>query len=298
MKLQGVIPPLLTIFDTDGRADLGATRRLARYLSKHVHALFVCGTYGSGPLMTVDQRKEVLEAVMGEVGPEIPVISHVGSTNTATAMELAKHAEASGVTAVAAVPPYYLKHGDENVLRYFADLVSSVTVPVYVYNNPKTVGYAVTPALLAKLEAVGVRGVKDSSFDITMVDEFRAATSPDFDIVLGTEVMFLPAYILGIRAFVPGLANAFPEVIRALYDACCAGDLERARQLHNQVFQLRKLAHQTGYSSVGVIEMLHLRGFAAGNPPPPFSRIDEGLRSKLKEDMTKVLGSSFQLRIQ
>lgn len=294
-KLQGIIPPMLTLFDAHGNVDLVATRRLARFLARHVHALFVCGTYGNGPLMTVDERKKVLEAVIEETGDQIPVIAHVGTTSTVTTLDLARHAEEQGVIAVAAVPPYYLTHSEANIMRHFAALTESVSVPVYVYNNPRTVGYPVTPELVGKLQSIGVRGIKDSSFDIMMLDEFRLATTPGFDIVLGTEAMFLPAYVLGIKAFVPGLANAFPEVVRSLYDACIHGDLEQAKELHCKVFRLRKVAHKAGASYVGVLEMLHMRGFDAGDPRPPFARVDAVLAGKLKEEVIAIVGKNISL---
>jgi len=35
-------------------------------------------------------------------------------------------------------------------------------LPVYIYNNTKTVGYAITSETLIKLEEAGVVGVRDS----------------------------------------------------------------------------------------------------------------------------------------
>ena len=37
-----------------------------------------------------------------------------------------------------------------------------MSLPEYIYNNPKTVGYAITSETLIKLEEAGVVGVRDS----------------------------------------------------------------------------------------------------------------------------------------
>ena len=73
---------------------------------------------------------------------------------------------------------------------------------------------AISPDFLIKLADIGLSGVKDSSFDIMVLNDFmRKVKKENFDFVLGTEAMFLPASVLGIKAFIPGLANVFPELV-------------------------------------------------------------------------------------
>jgi dihydrodipicolinate synthase/N-acetylneuraminate lyase len=105
-KITGVIPPVITAFDKQGNFDEKAQREILRFLVPHVQGFYPLGTYGSGPLMTTDERKKVAEVIIDEVNGKVPVIIHVGSISTAQAVELAKHAEAAGADAVAAIPPY------------------------------------------------------------------------------------------------------------------------------------------------------------------------------------------------
>ncbi len=62
-NLTGVIPPMITPFNSDGEVDENALIDLINFLIKHVHGLFICGTYGSGPLMKLEQRKKVADIV-------------------------------------------------------------------------------------------------------------------------------------------------------------------------------------------------------------------------------------------
>ena len=89
--------------------------------------------------MTVDERQRVCELTIEAVQGKIPVITHIGTMDTASALELATHAEKAGATAVASIPPAYFAHNEDNVLHYFKSLVEAVDIPVYLYNNPKTV---------------------------------------------------------------------------------------------------------------------------------------------------------------
>lgn len=88
-------------------------------LEINVHGFFVCGSAGESPLMSTEQRKAVAEAVIKEVAGRVPVIVHVGTTNTKEKIELAKHVEGIGAAVVGFVSPYYFKLGISCGYGYF-----------------------------------------------------------------------------------------------------------------------------------------------------------------------------------
>lgn len=271
MKLRGAIPPMITSFKKDGSLDEQAVMDVAAFLAKHVHGLFICGTYGGGPLMTIGERKRVCELTIEAVQGKIPVIVHVGTIDTASAVELASHAESAGATAVASIPPCYFAHNEENVLHYFKSLTAAVDIPVYLYNNPKTVGYAISPSFLAKIaREAHISGVKDSSFDIMVFADYKRFCGPEFDVVLGTEGLLVPAMALGAEAFIPGLGNAFPWLMADFYQACVEGTPEEAIALQHKVSAIREAVHLGGANLVTVQELLRLQGINAGWPRLPF----------------------------
>ena len=59
MKLSGIIPPLLTPFKENGEVDIDRIPPLVDFLKPYVQGFFVCGTYGSGVMMNVEERKRV-----------------------------------------------------------------------------------------------------------------------------------------------------------------------------------------------------------------------------------------------
>lgn len=67
-RMYGVIPPMLTPFKKDGNLDEEGIRTLVRFLNGKVNGVFICGSYGSGPLMSVEEKKKVIDIVM-----ELPV---------------------------------------------------------------------------------------------------------------------------------------------------------------------------------------------------------------------------------
>jgi len=143
-KLEGVVPPMVTPFTADGCLDEVNLTKLVTFLSAHVHGLFICGSYGNGPLMNVDEKKRVIDVVARNIPPKIQLVVHVGATNVRDAVELARYAEGAGARTLSSVVPYYFHHTRESIKLYFERLVQAVKIPVYAYNNPKFTGVAST----------------------------------------------------------------------------------------------------------------------------------------------------------
>ena len=291
-KISGIIPPLLTAFDKNGSFDEKAQREIVSFLVDKVQGFYPCGTYGSGPLMNVEERKRVAEVVIDEVNGRVPVIMHVGGASTRSVVELAKHAEKAGATAVASVPPIYYGFKEPEVERHFKALVEAVSIPVFVYNNPKTTGVSVSAEFLNRLAQLGVQGVKDSSFDIMVFYNYLWKVKKDgFIPVIGTEALIFPAVGMGAHASVSGLANAIPEPVVELFDAVKAGALDKARPLQKKVSAMRDIMHYA--PTLPMIQaILRKRGVNAGYPRLPFALPEENLVNKAVAEF-KRLGVSF-----
>lgn len=291
-QITGVIPPLLTGFNEKGDYDSAVQKEITEYLVDKVQGLYICGTYGSGPLMTGEERKQVAEDVMDQVNGRIPVIVHVGGCSTRSVVDLALHAEKIGADAVAAVPPIYYGFGEDAVLRHFEALRAAVSLPVFVYNNPKATGVSVTSSMLAKLADLGVDGVKDSSFDIIVFwSQMWAVTKPEFIPVIGTEALILPAVSMGAHAAVCGLANAIPEPVVELFDAVKAGDLPKAAALQEKVSKMRDTMH-LGPTLPMIQAVLKARGVNVGFPRLPFVFPEKALLDKAIAQF-KAMGVTF-----
>jgi dihydrodipicolinate synthase/N-acetylneuraminate lyase len=288
-KITGIIPPLLTAFDTKGEYDAVAQKAIVDYLVGQVQGFYICGTYGSGPMMTSEERKRVTEDVLKFVNGRIPVISHVGGCATRAVVDLARHSEKAGATAVAAVPPTYYGFGEDSVLRHFKELRAAVSIPVFVYNNPKTTGVSVTPKMLAKLADLGIDGVKDSSFDILVFwGQMWAVNKPGFIPVIGTEALILPAVGLGAHAAVCGLANAIPEPVVELFNAVKKGNLAEAGPLQEKVSKMRDIMHLA--PTLPMIQaVLRARGVNGGYPRLPFVLPDDELVNRAMNEF-RALG--------
>jgi len=236
--------------------------------------------------MSVQERKRVLEIVVDQVQGRVPVIAHVGTTDTASVVELSVHAQSIGAAAVGIVPPFYYGHTDDAILEHYRAVLEAVSIPVYAYDNPKASGNNISPSLLVRLADIGVWGVKDSSFSISsFMDKQRAVGEREFDFVIGTESLFLPAFALGARATVAGLANALPELMAELWNSWSEGDAGKVKIVQNKVLRAREIIHM-GPTIPTVHAVLNMRGIDAGQPRAPFLPLEAGLREKVRAALT------------
>ena len=285
-KLRGVIPPMITPFTQKGELDKEKVKNVAGFLADKVHGLFVCGTYGAGPLMSIEERMEVCSAAVEGTEGKIPVIAHVGTTDTKSALQLAQHAEKAGARAVASLPPYYYSHEEKGIIKYFATLTENLNIPVYLYNNPGTVGYGISPEFLSRLiKETGIRGLKDSSFDLQLFSRFIRTAKEEFDVIMGTGSMFLPVAPLGTGAFIPGTGNALPEIMTDLWEKCEKKDFVAARMIHEKLVGIREVTKKFGPSLVVVQALLNSRGIDAGYPRCPFFPLDGKRKNRLLAEL-------------
>ena len=285
MKLSGILPPLLTPFKENGEVDFNRIPLLVKFMQPHVNGFFVCGTYGSGALMNVEERKKVFEAVSECVQPPIQLVAHVGTTNQRDTLDLARHAVEHHALAVTAVPPYYYHYDEEVLFQYFRAFIDSVSVPVYLYDNPITTGNPVSPELINRLAEIGLNGVKDSTFDIGKTySVIRKVQNENFDVVIGSESLLLPAFLMGVKACISGLANVLPELLHRLYAAAIGNDHQLARELQDQVLRMWDILHY-GPSVPTAYAMLQIRGIDAGQPRKPMLPLGKEIYAKVESAM-------------
>jgi len=290
-KLKGVVPPMITPFDHEGNLDVPNLELLLDYLAENVNGLYICGSYGSGPLMNVEERKKVAEVCVRVVNGRIPIIAHVGTTNTRDTVELTKHAEKIGCNGAAAVGPYYFHHNKDSVLEFFRGMLKAASpdYPIYLYHNPKFSGYEIGLDVIRTLIDEGLHGIKDATFDIIKFAVYmREFGTRGFDVVLGTEAMWTSARALGAEAYIPGLANAFPEICGQMWKEGMANDMESCRKTQFEVNLLRDVMYLAKSTQLAVYAMLEIRGIIKAYPRSPFVPASDEEKEKIRKALNNM----------
>ena len=286
---KGLIPPMMTAFTAEGEIYEKGTREIVDFIVPHVHGLYPCGTYGSGPMMSISERKRAAEIIIDQTKGRVPVIVHVGTADTKTTIELARHAEETGAQAVGAIVPYYNKLSEDAIFVHFQRLINAVNIPIFLYNNPSASGNPVSPNLLVRLAKEGLGGVKDSTFDIVNYYHSRIALQdfPEANVIVGSEALFVPAFDAGSKAVVGGLGNVYPDLLRKLYDVYLTGNREETMLLQEKVLKVRQIT-KYGPTVPTCHAILKLRGIDSGYPRLPYTQISAETEKLVKEALQKM----------
>ena len=237
-KYQGVIPAFYACYDAEGNVSVEGTRELARYyVEKGVHGLYVGGSSGECIYQSVAERKLVLETLMEEVKGKLVVIAHVACNNTKDSQELAAHAESLGVDAIASIPPIYFKLPDHAIAQYWNDISAAApNTDFIIYNIPQLAGVSLSvPLLKEMLKNPKVIGVKNSSMPVQDIQMWADEGCIVFN---GPDEQFISGLVMGACGGIGGTYGSMPELFLKMYELVKAGQMEKAREIQNDVCRI------------------------------------------------------------
>lgn len=262
-KLTGVIPPVLTPFDDEGRLIEAEFRGyLSFLLDKGVDGVFILGTAGEGPLLSLPDRKTIAEIAVDEVAGRKPVVVQAGAMSTQETIELVKQAASIGASAACILPLWYFAMDDEALFQHYAAIsCAAPDLPIMIYYYP-SIGSAVSPQLAKRIADAcpNIVGVKDSGESIPTMAEFQRLLCPNFRILTGSVHLVAASLWMGAHGIINSMSQTFPELSLALYKACVDGDRQRALELQLLLSTARNLMSRPVFLAQQKLVM-HWRGF-------------------------------------
>lgn len=285
LALKGIVAAMVTPFHDDESVDEDALRAVTRYLIEQgIHGLFPGGSQGEFFSMNLDERRRVLEVTLDEAQGKAFVVAHVGAITTREAVALARHAQSAGADAAAAMTPFFLNPSQDELYRHFADLASSVDMPILAYNNPGRTGVELPPATAARIarDVPNFVGIKDSSGDLTQLAEYIRLCPETFRAFIGRDSLIFGALMYGAAGAVAATANVVPALAVAIYDAVMAGEFDRARELQRRLAPVRT-AFGLGTFPVVIKEAMGMIGLPVGPARAPVGPMSAEARARLRE---------------
>ena len=237
-KYRGIFPAFYACYDDDGEISPERVQALTEHLiSKGVKGLYVGGSSGECIYQSVEDRKVTLENVMKVARGKATIIAHVACNNTKDSVELAKHAEAQGVDAIASIPPIYFRLPEYSIAGYWNDISAAApNTDFIIYNIPQLAGTALTPSLLTTmLKNPKVAGVKNSSMPTQDIQIFKAMGGKDFIVFNGPDEQLVSGRAMGADGGIGGTYAVMPELILKINELVGKGEIERAREIQYQV---------------------------------------------------------------
>ena len=290
--LEGVVVAHLTPFDAQGGVDHGALREYVKFLvQKGVHGVFACGTTAEAQVLSLEERKKVLETIVAANEGKMTIVAHCGTVNFGDTCELIEHARSLDVDGAGVVTPFYYSYSQEELYDYYSALAQKFEAfPLYLYNIPSLTGNNLSASTVSRLgqEFPNIVGIKDSSGSFNTISEYILSSSGEFRVIVGCDRLFLSVLIFGAHGSVTGPGGVFPEPFLDVWQAFQKREYTKAQILQRKLISISKALGE-GASLATLKAALGIRGFGNGLMRFPLRSLPSSEVEKLREKLKAVL---------
>jgi 4-hydroxy-tetrahydrodipicolinate synthase len=270
-RFSGIFTPLITPLTEHEDLDLASMTRLVTFqIDSGVAGLWVMGTTSEFASFSETERASALECVVRAADGRVPVVANISDASTRLAVRHARQAASLGADAIAATPPYYYPHSQDEVLSHFRGIRDVVELPLLIYNIPQTVRVRVELPTARTLAAEGtVVGIKDSQNDLEWFRQLAVFTRRegiDFALFAGTRYLIDAAVLAGATGAIPSIANAFPDLCVSIFASALRSELDAAARMEEHIIEIESISGlaAAGSRNAAVISflkhVLHRRG--------------------------------------
>ncbi|MBX5160675.1 MULTISPECIES: dihydrodipicolinate synthase family protein [unclassified Rhizobium] len=278
---------ITTPFDDAGRIDYGRLEvNVERYLAAGVRSfLFSSGT-GMHVYLSKQESEELIARGVKLVNGRAKVIAQTSALLVEDVVERTARARDAGAEGVMVLPPFFEgPTDDQGILDFYAE-VAKAGLPVIGYNVPQTVGVAITPELLNRLNEIpGFCAVKDSSGDL---GKQAALIRTGRFVMNGADPLVPYALYAGCDGLIWGGANFAPRTSVALVEAAAQCKWDEVRALWKILEPSMGLIWEGDYVQ-SVYVAAELIGYGAGAPRKPLRALDPEKLPALRRSLEMLM---------
>lgn len=299
-NFSGVLVPALTPFNADLSPDKSSFIEHCRWLLKeNADGLAVFGTTSEANSLTLEERMELLEALIESGISAKLLMPGTGACSIGDSIRLTNHAVDLGCKGCLMLPPFYYKGvSDDGLYAAFSEVIQHVGsdgLKIYLYHIPPVAQVPISLELIGRLISQypnTVVGLKDSSGDWSntqaVIREY-----PDFETFAGSEVFLLDTLRAGGVGCITATGNINPAGIRRVFENWQS---DRADELQRRITEVRKTVQN--YTMIPALK--HLIADYSGKSEwttvrPPLTGLAEDQSKQLMVDL-KTINFSLQAR--
>ena len=288
-KFSGIVPPVITVFDSEGEIAEENTKKFIQHLiDVGVHGIFVAGSTGESALMTMKQRKKIIDIGVESARGKVPLFAGTGHNGTRITVELSKYAQEAGADGILVSLPHYPKPTQEALYYHYQTVAEEVNIPVFVYNWPGQYGVDIEPETVARLAKDGyIQGIKDSHIDIDHTAEIIRLTEGKITIWTGFEAKILPVLCLGADGSVCTIGNIIPKEVVEIYNLFQEGKIKEAGEKQLSIFGLVN-ALSSRHDMQPLKEGIKMLGYDVGDALMPTTEVSPEVKEKIREELRKL----------
>jgi 4-hydroxy-tetrahydrodipicolinate synthase len=241
-RMSGVLTPVITPFDKNLAPDSKRFVAQCRWLLTQNVGLAIFGTNSEANSLSVDEKIELMEALMTAGLPAERMMPGTGCCALSDSVRMTAYAAKLGCSGVLMLPPFYYKGvSDDGLFAAYAQVIEKVAssdLRIYLYHIPPVSNVPISLALIERLIKAypqTVVGIKDSSGDWANTKAMLDAGWDDFRIFPGSEQFLLAGMRHGGSGCISATANVNPAAIDRLYRTWQGPDADAQQEQLNAI---------------------------------------------------------------
>jgi 4-hydroxy-tetrahydrodipicolinate synthase len=290
MQLKGVMPALVTPFDSNGRIDFGLFEKLlVKLRADGVKGWVPCGSTGEYNALTADERVSVLKFVADFATPDELLIAGTNAGSTREVIGHTQRARALGYKTVLLSAPFYATPAPDELIAHYQSVLDAVDVEIVLYNYPPKVGVEVgVPVLDAFVDNPRILGIKESSGQLLRAIEIRSRYGDRYQLSNGSDDQTLDFYLWGATSWICGPANCMARACVDLVNTIESGNWLAARDQALRIFRAMS-SLESGKFVQKVKYGCELAGTPVGIGRQPLLALTEEEKTAFRKAMEPVL---------
>jgi len=296
-KLRGYFPIMPTPYSEDGEVDLASVRRLTHFLIDNgAQGMSPNGGDSEAGQLTVEERKRVLETVLEANNGRTPVLVGTTADPVEDSVELNRHAQQAGASAVFAMPGWDAwkplgeasneerDRSNEEMIDYYGAICEVLEIPVMIHGTQ-----AMDVELLAQLceRFPNVRYVKEETTTGSKLRQYVRELG-DRMTIFGPGLHYPAELDWGALGVMPSCCG--PALHAQVFDRHQEGKLDEARKAWNQLLPLVFWRWRAAHTREAGKEYLkHLGVFSTPYVRPEFGQLK--LEEADRQEMLAVMAA-------
>ena len=293
-KIKGLIAATFAAYNIDGSINLSIIPAIVdKMIEDGLTGVFICGTNGEGPNLTIDERMQIAEAYVKAANKRILVLVHVGHSSIAECRKLAAHAEQIGADAISSVAAFYFKPNSvKNLVACIAEIASAApNTPFYYYNIPTLTGVAMDMVDFLEQAEKAIPNLAGIKYTASTLHEYQACLAyknGKYDILFGFDEMLLPALAVGAKGAIGSTYTFAASIYQQVLNSFKAGDIAAAQ--HAQMISVELVRRFVKYAPIPAQRaIMKMSGFDLGPCRLPLKPISETEYLELKESIAELI---------
>lgn len=289
--LAGAMISVATPVTSEYELDVGTLRRNLEFMLSHgaepgTAVFLVAAAGGEFPMLSLEQRKQVIAASCDIVAGRVPVVASLQTNSTREAVELARFCKDSGVAVGQLSSPFYYTPTPADIRGFFGDVAREGGLPLMIYNNWWNTSNMNVDTVEQLSEIDGIVALKWSAPTQAQYREGYQRLGNRLAIV-DNAADHVMASLMGADGFITHISNFWPAYPRRLWSLMRAREFEALRDALAFKWEWRRWAARVAEYTEGegpfIKAAMDEVGLASGDPIPPGLPVPESFRVELRE---------------